>query len=163
MILVNLTTILVKYSIALTRKVVKMFSTAETKPRREYPCGALLATGSVSRVLSSTVIYLGASLPVRSSHLLGDGRASLVSSAVLLRIEFTAVGTLEPPGALLPHLSTLTAPLHAPCKTSFCGGPGFSRARTCLTQRYISVALFLKSPSAGVTRYPCPVEPGLSS
>ena len=30
-------------------------------------------------------------------------------------------------------------------------------------QRYISVALFLKSPSAGVTRYPCPVEPGLSS
>ena len=29
--------------------------------------------------------------------------------------------------------------------------------------RYISVALFLKSPSAGVTRYPCPVEPGLSS
>ena len=31
------------------------------------------------------------------------------------------------------------------------------------TGRYISVALFLKSPSAGVTRYPCPVEPGLSS
>ena len=30
-------------------------------------------------------------------------------------------------------------------------------------QRYLSVALFLKSPSAGVTRYPCPVEPGLSS
>ena len=31
------------------------------------------------------------------------------------------------------------------------------------TWRYLSVALFLKSPSAGVTRYPCPVEPGLSS
>ena len=30
-------------------------------------------------------------------------------------------------------------------------------------RRYISVALFLKSPSAGVTRYPCPAEPGLSS
>ena len=30
-------------------------------------------------------------------------------------------------------------------------------------RRYISVALFLKSPSAGVTRYPCPGEPGLSS
>jgi len=29
--------------------------------------------------------------------------------------------------------------------------------------RYISVALVLRSPSAGVTRYPCPVEPGLSS
>ena len=31
------------------------------------------------------------------------------------------------------------------------------------TRRYISVALFLKSPSAGVTRYPRPMEPGLSS
>ena len=30
-------------------------------------------------------------------------------------------------------------------------------------RRYISVALVLRSPSAGVTRYPCPVEPGLSS
>jgi len=30
-------------------------------------------------------------------------------------------------------------------------------------RRFISVALFLKSPSAGVTRYPCPMEPGLSS
>ena len=29
--------------------------------------------------------------------------------------------------------------------------------------RYISVALVLRSPSAGVTRYPCPVKPGLSS
>ena len=29
--------------------------------------------------------------------------------------------------------------------------------------RYLSVALVLRSPSAGVTRYPCPVEPGLSS
>ena len=30
-------------------------------------------------------------------------------------------------------------------------------------QRYISVALVLGSPPAGVTRYPCPVKPGLSS
>ena len=30
-------------------------------------------------------------------------------------------------------------------------------------QRYISVALVLGSPPAGITRYPCPVEPGLSS
>ena len=29
--------------------------------------------------------------------------------------------------------------------------------------RYFSVALFLKSPSADVIRYPCPMEPGLSS
>ena len=45
-------------------------------------------------------------------------------------------------GELLPRLSTLT---------------------TAERWRYISVALFLKSPSAGVTRYPYPVEPGLSS
>ena len=32
-----------------------------------------------------------------------------------------------------------------------------------LQWRYISVALFLGSPPAGVTRYPCPMEPGLSS
>ena len=96
---------------------------------------------SVSRVLCSTVIYLDAGLLRRSSHLLGSGRAGLASSAVLLRIEFAAMDASTPSGALLPHLSTLTA----------------------LGQRYISVALFLKSPSAGVTRYPCPVEPGLSS
>ena len=30
-------------------------------------------------------------------------------------------------------------------------------------QRYISVALVRGSPLAGVTRYPCPMEPGLSS
>ena len=29
--------------------------------------------------------------------------------------------------------------------------------------RYLSVALVLGSPPAGITRYPCPVEPGLSS
>ena len=32
-----------------------------------------------------------------------------------------------------------------------------------MNQRYISVALVRGSPLAGVTRYPCPVEPGLSS
>ena len=50
-----------------------------------------------------------------------------------------------PLGALLPHLSTLA-------------GGGASRLR-----RFISVALFLRSLWAGVTRYPCPAEPGLSS
>ena len=50
-----------------------------------------------------------------------------------------------PLGALLPHLSTLAGDsLH------------------CL-RRFISVALFLRSLWAGVTRYPCPAEPGLSS
>ena len=61
---------------------------------------------------------------------------------VLLRIEFTASDTLEPMGELLPRLSILTA---------------------CWGRRSISVALFLRSLWAGVTRYPCPVEPGLSS
>ena len=51
----------------------------------------------------------------------------------------------EPSGELLPRLSTLTPPTQASAR------------------RYLSVALFLKSPSAGVTRYPCPMEPGLSS
>ena len=67
-----------------------------------------------------------------------------VSSTVLLRIEFTAPRCSHAAGELLPRLSTLTLPRGA-------------------ARRYISVALFLKSPSAGVTRYPCPVEPGLSS
>ena len=49
-----------------------------------------------------------------------------------------------PLGALLPHLSTLTV-------------------RRIAAQRFISVALFLRSLWAGVTRYPCPAEPGLSS
>ena len=66
-----------------------------------------------------------------------------VSSTVLLRIEFTAPDSLQPASELLPHFSTLAPP----------EGAG----------RFLSVALFLKSPSAGVTRYPCPVEPGLSS
>ena len=45
---------------------------------------------------------------MRSSHLLGDSRASLISSTVLLRIEFTAPRCLHAAGELLPRLSTLT-------------------------------------------------------
>ena len=40
--------------------------------------------------------------------------------------------------------------------------PRFHPYRTKV-RRYLSVALFLKSPSAAVSRYPCPVQPGLSS
>ena len=61
------------------------------KKRLRFSAEAFFTIGSVSRVLSSTVIYLGAPLPVRSSHLLGSSRAGLASSAVLLRIEFTAM------------------------------------------------------------------------
>ena len=88
-----------------------------------------------------TAIYLDAMLPLRSSHPLQTVGPTYCLPTVLLRIEFTASQCSHVTGELLPRLSTLTVFL----------------------QRFISVALFLKSPSAGVTRYSCPVEPGLSS
>ena len=63
------------------------------------------------------------------------------SSTVLLRIGFTGPRGLPRAGELLPRLSTLTGN----------------------TRRYISVALSLGSPPAAVSRYPCPLELGLSS
>ncbi len=126
-----------------------------------------------------TVIYLGALLPTRSSHP-GSGRASLCAPIpVLLRIEFTATDSSQPSGALLPHLSTLTSSSQAshPVPRRFAAGytrsaapplPAkpkgvFAETQLGSLRRSISVALFLGSPPAGVTRYPCPVEPGLSS
>ena len=41
--------------------------------------------------------------------------------------------------------------------------PTFSPLLAAYRQRYLSVALVLGSPPAGVTRYPCPAKPGLSS
>ena len=87
-------------------------------------------------------IYLGAALPLRSSHLPGETGPVVFPSTVLLRIEFTAAHCRQSAGR------SLTPPFH----------PYRAKAR-----RYISVALVLMSPSAGVTRYSCPVEPGLSS
>ena len=90
------------------------------------------------------VIYLRVPSPVRSSHL-GSSRAGLCSHTGVAPDRVYSDGRFHTPsGELLPRLSTLTTPAKA-------GG------------RYISVALFLKSPSAGVTRYPRPMEPGLSS
>ena len=91
------------------------------------------------------VINLGAPLPIRSSHLLRTAGLACCSPTVLLRIEFTARTCLHAVGELLPRLSILTLQMRA-----FAG-------------RYISVALVRGSPLAGVTRYPYPVEPGLSS
>ena len=108
----------------------------------------MVARETVSRVLFSTVIYLDGPLPGRSSHP-GSGRASpgarspCSHTGVAPDRVYSDGRFHTPSGELLPRLSTLTAPQAA--------------------RRYISVALFLKSPSAGVTRYPCPVEPGLSS
>ena len=107
------------------------------------------ARKTVSRVLYQTVIYLGAPLPTRSSHLPeAAGPAccfhhGVAPDGVYSDARFPGIGC------------ALTAPFH-PYPT---GGPGGDAP----VRRYISVALFLKLPSAGVTRYPCPVEPGLSS
>ena len=82
-----------------------------------------------------------------------------------------------PLGELLPRLSILTSsaqtsypsprrnrqvsviPLRrlSPQNIRFAGHPFLG------LRRFISVALFLRSLWAGVTRYPCPAEPGLSS
>ena len=82
-----------------------------------------------------------------------------------------------PLGELLPRLSILTSsaqtsypsprrkrqvsviPLRRlpPQNIRFAGHPFLG------LRRFISVALFLRSLWAGVTRYPCPAEPGLSS
>ena len=101
------------------------------------------ASSPVSRVLFIMVINLGIPLPICSSHLLRTAGSAYCSPTVLLRIEFTARTCLHAVGELLPRLSILT--------------PGKS------LWRYISVALVRGSPLAGVTRYPYPVEPGLSS
>ena len=76
----------------------KNFRHAE-KGTADFRCSfCIYASKTISRVLYLTVIYLDAPLPVRSSHP-GSGRASLGAEApapipVLLRIEFTAMGTL---------------------------------------------------------------------
>ena len=103
-----------------------------------------------------TAIYLAPRLLAGSSRLLGTVGPTFTevskqcvcdrldpsgSSTALLRIEFTALQCSHGAGGLLPHLFTMT---------------GRSRL-------HLSVALVLGSPPAGVTRYPCPVEPGLSS
>jgi len=67
------------------------------------------------------------------------------SSTALLRIEFTA------PLCCQRAECALTALFHP------------YRRSTWPRRRYISVALVRGSPLAGVTRYPCPMEPGLSS
>ena len=102
-----------------------------------------IASKPVSRVLSfKTAIYLDAPLPARSSHLPGTAGPAICPSTVLLRIEFTAMGSLQPSGELLPRLSTLTSPRES---RGFRGSPfGDEAVFLCCT-------------------FPCPAEPGLSS
>ena len=97
----------------------------------------------VSRVLLKTTIYLAPPLPTGSSHLLGTAGPACVSP----------YHGVAPDRVYSVHMSpcdgwALTPPFH------------LDRDRSRLT---ISVALVRGSPLAGVTRYPCPMEPGLSS
>ena len=148
--------------------------------RRPCPSGGGISgtSGPVSRVLSfKTAIYLGAPLPVRSSRLPGTAGPACMSLHGVAPDRVYSNGRFHTPlGELLPRLSTLTSraqasgpspprkgesrlpPLCRPAKARAFAGPPFGEMR-----RYISVALVLGSPPAGVTRYPCPVEPGLSS
>ena len=103
---------------------------------------------SVSRVLYLTVIYLDALLPTRSSHLLRTaGPAMCPRHGVAPDRVYSA--PLLPGGRVSSYLAF---PPLLP-------DPVFRTGR----QRYISVALFLRSLWADVIRYPCPAEPGLSS
>ena len=86
----------------------------------------------------------------------------------------TGAGTLQPPRE---WPGKPNAPISVLLRIEFTAADAFTRRRVSSylafpplpadaqtpSRRYISVALFLKSPSAGVTRYPCPAEPGLSS
>ena len=93
-----------------------------------------------------TAIYLAPRSLTGSSRLLETVGQTICFSTALLR---DRVYSIKP---MLPWAGcALTAPFHPYCPAEAAG------------QRYFSVALVLRSPSAGVTRYPCPVEPGLSS
>ncbi len=85
-----------------------------------------IASKPVSRVLSfKTAIYLDAPLPARSSHLPGTAGPAICPSTVLLRIEFTAMGSFQPSGELLPRLSTLTSfPVRGKAVSLCCTFPG---------------------------------------
>src|SRR5688572_15105571 len=99
----------------------------------------------VSRVLSWTVIPLGASSPIRSSNLPGDTAGRGIASLFGL-----APGGVCRAGPLPDSRCALTAPFH-PCLIS----EEPSAVSFCCTFRRLSPP----------RRYlaPCPVEPGLSS
>ena len=120
-------------------------SVKKGQPPAVYASGCILSEqickpGSVI-IRSSIYAYRYRHAPATSG---AAGQALCSHSGVAPDRVYSDGRFCTPSGELLPRLSTLTTPAKA-------GG------------RYISVALFLKSPSAGVTRYPRPMEPGLSS
>ena len=109
-----------------------------TDVRQFYGATKVCKPGSVL-----TAIYLAPQLLTGSSRLLGTVGQTFCPSTALLRDRVYIVKPMLPWAGC-----ALTAPFH-PCSAD--------------AGRYLSVALVLRFPSAGVTRYPCPVEPGLSS
>ena len=89
-----------------------------------------------------TAIYLAPELLLGSSHLLGTTGPVMRPSHGVAPDRVYSIPMSPWDGC------ALTAPFHSYLPKG---------------RRHISVALVLRSPSAGVTRYPCPVEPGLSS
>ena len=128
-----------------------------------------------------TAIYLALQLPAGSSRLLETVGQTICFSTALLRDRVYIVKPMLPWAgwALTPPFHPYivnsriqTFPLLRAAKVTLyaefpppiepaCAGLQWGPFRGAM--RYISVALVLRSPSAGVTRYPCPVEPGLSS
>lgn len=100
-----------------------------------------IATKPISRVLSWTTIFLVCTLPCSSSHLLET------AGPTYMFLHDVAPNRVYMAAQSPARRCALTAPFHP-----------YLQCR-----RYISVALSLGSPPAAVSRYSCPVEPGLSS
>ena len=122
------------------------------QPRRNRWVSAVLFATRVCKPGSVlAAIYLDPGLLPGSSHLLGTaGPASCPTHGVAPDRVYST--PMSPWGGC-----ALTAPFHP----YLAGASSISFAAP--QRRYLSVALVLGSPPAGVTRYPCPAEPGLSS
>ena len=107
-------------------------------------CCFLVATQVYKPGSVLTAIYLVPQLLKGSSHLHGTTGSVCVSLHGVASDRVYIVKPMSPWAGC-----ALTAPFHPCC--------------LCERQRYISVALVLGSPPAGVTRYPYPAKPGLSS
>ena len=109
------------------------------KKHRLYLCVFFNLSLPISRVLSWIIINLGVLLPARSVAILGTSEQPICPTSCIvqsLQRTYVTIGTCE----LLPHLFTLTN-----------------------KWRYISVALFLRSPWLDVIKCTCSVMLGLSS
>ena len=124
----------------------RTFATRGSRPRRGGRKRRKWRSRPISRVLSWTVIPLGASSPIRSSSLPGPDAGSAIRSLFGL-----APGGVCHAGLLPDSRCALTAPFH-PCHAF---RRTVRRSALCCTFRRL----------APPRRYlaPCPVEPGLSS